>query len=163
MKIKKFIIGIIVFALLTLMIATTKVYAADVTLDEVVTSFNNCKTVKEYMIQGSLWEANSMGTSLIVTASANGTTYNIEYTLDGTVLNAVLSGDENFVQTGAAASVILADSIGQLHGYEDGELFPTLNSEQITNYTLENEGIEDFGKIFININYEFKKLKINFR
>ena len=124
------------------MITTTKVYAADVTLDEVVTSFNNCKTVKDYMIKGSLWEANSMGTSLIVTATSNGTTYNIEYTLENTVLSAMFSGEEEFVTTGALASVILADSIGQLHGYEDGELFPTLNSDQITSYTLDNEGIE---------------------
>ena len=36
----------------------------------------------------------------------------------------------------------MADSIGQVNGYKDGELFYTLNSEEILNYTVDNEGFE---------------------
>lgn len=36
---------------------------------------------------------------------------------------------------------ILIDSLGQLHGYSEGEMLPTLNSDKIVDYTLENEGL----------------------
>ena len=43
---------------------------------------------------------------------------------------------------GLLMTTALADSIGQIHGYEDGEMFLTLNDESIVNYTVENEGFE---------------------
>ncbi len=53
--------------------------------------------------------------------------------------------------------MILVDCIGQLHGYAEGELIENLNSVDITNYTIEKQGLEikqfenGRGQIKINI------------
>ena len=49
---------------------------------------------------------------------------------------------ENNAPTASIVTVVLTDCIGQLHGYSDGDLFSTLNSDKINSYTVENEGFE---------------------
>ena len=115
-------------------------YAANITLEQIVSKFNNCESVKQYANYGSIWKASSDDKNINITIEANGNTAELEYVLEGNILSTSLEGDDAI--SGAMVSMVLIDCIGQLHGYSDGELFATLNSEEIQNYTLENEGIE---------------------
>ena len=139
MKIKK-IICIVLVLLIMLLSMNLNAYAATPTLEEIATSFNNCDTVKGYATNGSVWKATSSGNKLMITVTANDETTNVEYTLEDTILSANFSKENALTEL--AVSMILTDCIGQLHGYSDGELFTTLNSEKVVNYTVENEGLE---------------------
>lgn len=149
---KKLIIGIFIFIVFISMFICKSVYAATPTLDEIANKFNNCDTVKEYATLGSVWKATSNGNKLNISVTANSATTNLEYTLSGSILSANFSGDDAF--TGLAVTMVLTDCIGQLHGYSDGELFTTLNSDKIASYTVENEGFE--AKETSDKNYQIK-------
>lgn len=149
---KKIISVIFIFIVFIAMFIFKSVYAVTPTLDEIANKFNNCNTVKEYANLGSEWKASSNGNKLTVMATANSTTTNFEYTLSGSILSANFSGDDAF--SGLAVTIVLTDCIGQLHGYSDGELFTTLNSDKIANYTVENEGFE--AKEITDKNYQIK-------
>ena len=116
------------------------VYAVTPTLEQIADAFNNCSTVKEYADAGSVWKATTNGNKLTISVTANGETVNIDYTLNDVILSTNLLGDDAL--TGFIITEVLTDSIGQLHGYSDGELFATLNSDTIKSYTVENEGFE---------------------
>ena len=148
----KLLKGIIILTIFILLLMGAKVYAATPTLEQIANAFNNCSTVKEYATYGSIWKATSNGNKLTISVVANSTTTNLEYTLEDSVLSANFSGDDAF--TGLAVTIVLTDSIGQLHGYSDGELFTTLNSDKISNYTVENEGFE--AKETSDKNYQIK-------
>lgn len=137
---RKLLKGIIILTILILVSMGVKVYAATPTLEQIANAFNNCSTVKEYATYGSVWNATSNGNKLTISVTANSSTTNLEYTLEDSILSANFSGDDAF--TGLAVTIVLTDSIGQLHGYSDGELFTTLNSDKISSYTIENEGFE---------------------
>lgn len=136
----KLLKGIFTLTIFILILIGTRVYAATPTLEQIINAFNNCSTVKEYATYGSVWNASSNGNKLTISVTVNSTTTNLEYTLEGSILSANFSGDETF--TGLVVSRVLIDSIGQLHGYSDGELFTTLNSDKISSYSVENEGLE---------------------
>ena len=70
----------------------------------------------------------------------SGQTDTCEYTLDGSILSGQFPQDDVF--SIGLASIILIDEIAQLHGYAEGEIMDTLNSEEVLNYTVENEGLE---------------------
>lgn len=151
MKSKKIICLLLVFLIMLLSI-NIKSYAATPTLEQIANAFNNCSTVKEYATYGSVWNATSDVNKLTISVTANSTTTNLEYTLEDSILSANFSGDDAF--TGLAVTIVLTDSIGQLHGYSDGELFTTLNSDKISSYTIENEGFE--AKETSDKNYQIK-------
>ncbi len=111
-----------------------------ITLEQITNQFNNSSTVKEYSIQGSIWKATQNANKLNISLTVGTETSNIEYILNGDILSGNFTGNDAI--TGAIVSLVLTDCIGQLHGYSDGALFNTLNSEQIKNYTLEKEGLK---------------------
>lgn len=78
--------------------------------------------------------------NLLITSKTSEATTKFEFKLEGSILSCNFSSGEAL--TGLMTTSMLIDSIGQIHGYKDGELFDTLNSEQIKNYTVENEGLE---------------------
>lgn len=137
---RKLVKEITILTILILVSMGVKVYAATPTLEQIANAFNNCSTVKEYATYGTVWNATSNGNKLTISVTADNTTKNLEYTLENSILSANLSG--NFTFAILAANNVLIDSIGQLHGYSDGELFSTLNSDKISSYTIENEGFE---------------------
>lgn len=149
MKRKKFICLILVVLIIILSI-NIKSYAVTPTLEQIANAFNNCKTVKEMANSGSgdSFLASSNGKTLTITSVMSNVTTEVQYSLDGNILSTTLAQD-NIV--GAMACAYLIDSIGQLQGYEDGELLTTLNSEEIMNYTIDNQGFEikqlDDGKV----------------
>ncbi|MBR1883801.1 MAG: dockerin type I repeat-containing protein [Clostridia bacterium] len=118
------------------------VYGANPTLEEIADKFNNCSTVKELKAAGSSLEATSSSNKITVELKTESANEEFDFMLNGNVLTINLSGSQEMIFSGAIISNIMVDSIGQLHGYLDGEMFSTLNSEKITTYTLENEGFE---------------------
>lgn len=138
---KKYIRGVFVIVLAIVMIVGTNVYAATPTLEQIVDTFNNCKTVKEYATMGAVWTASCSDNKINISAVANKTTTNYEYTLENSILTANFEGTDEILG-GCVITMVLADSIGQLHGYDDGDLFATFNSEEVSSYTLESHGFE---------------------
>ncbi len=138
---KKIIKKILILTIIIVISIGLNVYAATPTLDQIVNSFNNCKSVKQIkeLADGNSLTASSTGNTLTITAATNDDSTEIVYTLSDNILSTTLAKDD---LSGGIASLYLIDSIGQLQGYEDGELFSTLNSEKITNYTVDKEGIE---------------------
>ena len=144
--IKKIIISflslIIIFTFTLFNLCVNISYAETITLSQIVTKFNNCSTVQEYKENGTIFTASNTDNELSVTMTTDmdESETKLEYTLDGTILSGEFSGIN--VLTGGIVTIILADCIGQLHGYSDGELMDTLNSDEVQNYTVENEGFE---------------------
>jgi len=115
--------------------STTKI-----TLEQIATKFNNNSTVKEYATYGSVWNATVNGNVFEVTIVAAGNTSKLEYTLDGNILSSKFEGAN--VLIGGIVSVVIEDCIGQLHGYQEGEIASILNSDEVENYTVKKEGFE---------------------
>ena len=94
---------------------------------------------------------------MIITSKVYDEDKEFEYKLDGNVLSITLNKDD-FI--GSMVTTHLVDSIGQLHGYKDGKLILTLNSEEIMNYTIEKEGYEikqlDDGMVSIKVDLSKK-------
>lgn len=149
---KIIIIGIFIFLMFVCATIGKSVYAASLSLDEIANKFNNCNTVKEYAEMESVLKATVNGNKLNISVTSNGQTLNFEYTLTDTILSATFSDDDE--QNGVQVATIIADCVGQLHGYSDGDLLDTLNSEKITDYTVLNEGYEI--KEISNNNYQVK-------
>ena len=143
-----------IFVLSLALFSVVKVNAATPTLEEIATKFNNSSEVANYH--------NETGGNLVASIEENtltvtSTTQDSEigpaivaygFTLEGTVWSGSVSSDEH----GLYIFQILLDSIGQLYGYEEGELVGILDSPDIGEYTLETEGFEQE----IGTGYKFK-------
>lgn len=136
---KIFTISFLIFTILLSLLNNS--YAATPTLEQIVNAFNNCEIVKRWANSesGNSFLASNNDTTLTITMVMSNETTEVVYSLDGDILSTTLTQDNI---AGAMASMYLIDSIGQLHGYEDGELLATLNSEETMNYTLDNDGYE---------------------
>ena len=134
---KKVIISILV--LMCLMFGAM-VVNAEVSLQQVVDSFNNCETVNSYKGYDYNYNAEAKVDKLIVTIKAPEVDAKVEYDYGNGILHGVFSSDDAL--NGLITTTILVDAVGQVHGYKDGELFLTLNSDQILGYTVDNEGFE---------------------
>lgn len=139
MKNKILIICLVVITLVLAM-SMTSVFAATHTLTEVAEKFNNCKSVEslkeyEYYYVASVDE--NVPNTLLITVTTGEGKKEFSFVLEDSILsNDKLSFDQLY------ATIMLIDAVGQVNGYEDGELFYTINSEVIRDYTIENEGIE---------------------
>ena len=159
---KKITKTLFIAALFVIFAFQTKVSAATPTLQQIANSFNSSDTVKEFAKAKSYWTASADENTLTIKATANGSKDSATYTLNGTILSLTFTKDNSLFS--AVSATILIDSIGHLHGYAYGDMFPTLNeTEVISKYTLENEGLhmektsDGGGKIQIDIS---KKIPI---
>ena len=120
-----------------------KSYATTPTLEQIANAFNNCDTVQSsWSYPNNSAKAIATDNKLTITLETDEEyegDKEFEYKLDNNVLSIVLNKDDRL---GAIATYYLVDSIGQLHGYKDGELLSTLNSEDVMNYTIDNQGYE---------------------
>ena len=107
------------------------------TLEQIANKFNNHSTVIEYGSMGTVWKATANNNKIIITTNENNITDTKEYTLDNNILSLEIND-----LTGSVITNVLIDCVEQLHGYPEGEIGPTLQSEKITDYTLEKEGLE---------------------
>lgn len=110
-------------------------------LDEIVKTYNNMEMIKNYANMGASWVATTSDNKLIVTTSSDGLTpTSTEFILEGNILSTSASGDQAFSSALVGNSVV--DAVQIIQGYKEGEIYPSLNSKLILNYTLEKEGIE---------------------
>lgn len=105
-----------------------------VTLEQVVNKFTSAEALKDYA---------DMGLNITAVSEADTLTISVDdvkyiYTLTEGILSATLKNDD---LNGAMVLMTFIDSIGQLHGYKEGETFATLNSAEIAGYTIE-KGLE---------------------
>lgn len=140
MKVRNTIMALSV-AVLAAGIFRTNAFAAEHTLEEVAEAFNNNSTVESYKDYGYIYSASTDESEpdvlrISVTDPEEYASV-FSWELDDSILSYEHITDEQLMMV-----MILADSIGQVNGYEEGELKDTLNSPDIRNYTVENEGIE---------------------
>ncbi len=132
-----------------------------ITIQQVIEKFYKCKSIK--------WltdiENNIIASSDNISVEINGNILSIIYdniNYDYTMENGILSTfflNEDFY----AGMILMAliDSVGQVHGYEDGATFDTLSSKEVEFYNLAN-GYERINN-GVNISVKFdinKKLKL---
>lgn len=143
MVIKKRFICLLLVVLIMILSINIKSYATTPTLEQIANAFNNCDTVQSsWSYPNNSAKAIATDNKLTITLETDEEyegDKEFEYKLDNNVLSIVLNKDDRL---GAIATYYLVDSIGQLHGYKDGELLSTLNSEDVMNYTIDNQGYE---------------------
>jgi len=120
----------------------TNAFATSHTLEEIVEKFNNSEVVEQFANYGyemvaatNEYEPNILSVTL---TTAEGST-TVSYELSGSILSY-----EYLVDNTLITAYFLADSIGQVNGYEDGKLLENFNLflEEIHDYTVEDEGFE---------------------
>ena len=132
---------LLILALITVL--PTNVFATTGALNEIVEKFNNSSNVKNYgEILGKEFHAivdENEPNVLSITITTGEEMSIVSYELQGSILSY-----EHLVDDSLITAYLLADSIGQVNGYEDGELLKNFNmfADEISNYTVENEGFE---------------------
>ena len=140
MKKKCILISSIFIILVALL--QTGVCATTHKLDEIEEKFNNSKVVKKYKDYGFEMKATTDKTkpnNLTITVTTDEGSSTAIYELKENILSNAQLVDSNVI-----TAYFLADIIGQLNGYKDGELLENFNlfTDEIKNYTLEKQGLE---------------------
>lgn len=142
MKKKILSISVLLFFMLVTLLQN-KVVATTHTLEEIAEIFNNSSSVNDYE---ELFESEFIASTdesepniLSITIKTDEVSSTINFEKEGNILSNTHLDDENLV-----AAFLLAESIGQANGYNDGELINNFNMfvDEVYNYTLENEGFE---------------------
>ena len=139
---KKIIINIVL--ILTILCSTCNTsYAATPTLSEIVNKFNNSTIVETYENAGGSIIATHDVDSITITVTVDDEQESVELLLEGNILSIEIDQNESIGFLKSYITLSIIDIIGQLHGYEEGELAATVNSDEAyNNYTLEKEGFE---------------------
>lgn len=142
MKKKILSISVLLFFMLVTLLQN-KVVATTHTLEEIAEIFNNSSSVNDYE---ELFESEFIASTdesepniLSITIKTDEVSSTINFEKEGNILINTHLDDENLV-----TAFLLAESIGQANGYNDGELINNFNMfvDEVYNYTLENEGFE---------------------
>lgn len=111
--------------------------AIENTLQQIADKINSSKIVLEQKELGQTTVAKTDNNSITITTATEGfDNTELQFTLTGNILSADVDLSH------AVQAMLLVDSIGQIHGYSDGETYSTQNSEAFLNYTLEKEGVK---------------------
>ena len=110
-----------------------------VTLADIAEKFNNSKTIKSYKEFGYEITATANNNELVITSKMGDENSSVSYKFENNILSNEKVSEEDLI-----TALILIDSVGQAHGYKDGELADNLNAfpEDIIKYTVEKEGLE---------------------
>lgn len=133
---------IIVLIAIMLLVIGVKVYAATPTLADIANKFNNSSIVETYASAGGSVVATSDADSLNIKTDVGGQVEDIEFLLEGNILYIEIDQADEAAIGKAYMAQHVTDIIGQLHGYAEGEVLTTINSDEVTNYTVANEGFE---------------------
>lgn len=142
---------IVIFVLSIMFAGTTKVYAETPTLEQIVNTFNNSSAVEKYhtdtggSLNAAIGENNSsidVTSTTADTPELSGAIVKYNYPLEGSILSADIQLDSDSSNHELFVWELLVDSIGQLYGYEEGELLELLEKDEISDYTLSTEGYE---------------------
>ena len=131
-----------------------KSYAKEVpTLGDIVNLFNVCKSIKkDNQVPNLNVVASTQGSDIRVRVSVRTSddptiplqVTNLDYSYDSisrVLTGEYVGGDTDIRDYWIKYSKILIDCIEQFHGYAEGEFFDTLNTTQVANYTLADEGL----------------------
>ena len=138
----KKVINILVLMVFVSIFICNSVCATSITLEQIVEKFNKSSIVDAYKNAGGSISATNDTDGINVTVNANGKTENVELLLQGNVLSIEIDQEESSAFVKAYVTACVIDIIGELHGYQEGELTQTVNSDKAKNYTLEKEGYE---------------------
>ncbi|MBR1413121.1 MAG: hypothetical protein IJ574_00425 [Bacilli bacterium] len=108
-------------------------------LAEIAKKFNDSETVKTYKDYGYELNASATKDTLTISSKTEEKKSKVEFKLEGNILS-----NENLSVNDLMATLLVIDSVGQTHGYKDGELSKNINtfSDDVKKYTLDKEGIE---------------------
>ena len=134
---KKYLLFVLIITICVTLFGCGK--KEEITLETIAKKFNNCETVKTYKGYGYKINASVNNNELVIVSEIGDTNSTISYTLTDNILSNSQIPNESIM-----ATLILIDSIGQLHGYKDGELADNLNAfpDEISKYTIEKDGFE---------------------
>ena len=135
-------IKVLFFALILMFVSVYNVCATSITLDQVVEKFNESSIVDDYKNMGGSISATTGVDSISVTASSAEETENLVFAFANNILSIEIDMKDSSALVKAYVATYMIDVVGQLHGYEEGQLMQTINSEDANNYTLEKEGYE---------------------
>lgn len=145
-KITKLFIEVLL--ILSILLSVCNFVYADITptLEQIKNVFNACETVEKYNADLSTMNmlAAVEGSNLTITVTEGSTITNIVYTLSGNVLTTEYTeGVSRKRDLLPIVTNIVVDCIEQFHGYQDGQMFNTLNSGEVEKtYTLETQGLK---------------------
>lgn len=169
-KVKSILIYLVVIMMLC-MVLPKRVNAEGVTLGQIVEKFKQSSFAKTFEVDVTN-DANSITVSKIIDEKME----KCVFILEGNILSIEIEWKMEENDYGSVASnksilqllsaLNIADCIGQLHGYEEGEVASTLNSEKSMQYTIDREGIEqrelDSGNILIKMDINKKIPLVDF-
>ncbi len=129
--------------LLTLVfVSAINAYAETPTLEQIANAFNNSPQLDAYTQANVTYQARAGENKIIVTSEVGTAIAAYEYPVEGTIISHRHLNDDRMEAENFSIWFILIDSIGKLYGYDYGELYRVIMTEEIKNYTLENEGYE---------------------
>lgn len=107
-------------------------------LSKIVDKINNSTSLKEVVGENVGLTAVYDDNTINVFVSEGSDEVIFKFLLNGNILSTTF---ENNLMNNMVTN-ILVDAVGQVHGYLEGEMFDSLTSDEINNYTLEKEGFE---------------------
>lgn len=139
MKVKTLILCmLIIFSFL--IIHSNISYSVEITLEEIADKVRNSSFITSYKEEYNIvYEVKAEKNKIIIKGPEN---FKFTANLKGNILKMEMDrkGEVAFLQM--IFSDLIVSKIGELHGYEEGELATTLSLEEIQNYTLEKEGYQ---------------------
>ena len=163
---KKNLSIIMLLVLIFTVLLQTNVFATTHTLEEIVEAFKNSSDVKSFRENNQecnicIDEHNPNVLSITITDSEENELSTASFELEGSILS-----NDHLEANDLYSVLLLVNSVGIVNGYEDRALFDTINSEEVLNYTVENEGFEikengDNYSIKIDINKKIPLIEID--
>lgn len=136
-KIRIFLLTILIFAMSINLVNAE----ASIGLTDIANAFNERDDIQLIEQMGLTVDAiaDEANSTLTIEASDGEETFSEVYTLNGNILSTTVAVSED---GDSSMWTSVFDTIGILHGYEEGETLLTLESDEFMDYTLANEGAE---------------------
>ncbi|MBR2828167.1 MAG: hypothetical protein IKE70_02930 [Bacilli bacterium] len=140
---------LLLFALLICVTACGKT----TTIDKIVKNINNSTLAKSYKENGCRFLATSTSDTIKIDTKIGNNKLMVKFHVKGDIIS-----NENLSTQDLMLAFLVLDSVGQIHGYQKGELSQNLNAfpEEFKKYTLEKEGLE------ITLNGDNTSIKIDY-
>lgn len=127
------------FIFIVIISVSTTVNAAIITIDEVVDKFHNSTMAKT---SPNELRVTYTDTHFFISEILEGPDKHVTFTRTENILSITIDNNDTESVAKLPKVVNLIDVVGQLHGYKEGELANTFNSNKISDYTLSKEGLE---------------------
>lgn len=142
-------IFVLMFTFMLVSVFGNNAFAAEITTSDIVSNFNklaeSLNTTPDYSLTANLCSAEEIAAEdcsagdIVITTVNQGSTSKVYYEANDNVISASYLTEEDSV-----GLLLLIRSIGNTNNfnYDNQELLATFNSEEILDYTLEDEGFE---------------------